>query len=140
MNKYIQQSDFYVAYDTDSKAYNDLNSLDDARRPTFLDESDKGVQAWLKTIAEASKVKSVTTQQAHRALLRTKSKTHETAYDEVVAFIEAMPTSLDKREADVLFFRSNNFEIANKQLNDLWKAMGKTPAQLQTLFDLANTL
>jgi hypothetical protein len=141
MIKYIKQPDnSYTSHDESSETYQLLNALDDARRPVFLDESDAGVQSWLKAQAELAKVKIVATQQAHRALLRTKSKTHDTAYDEVVAFIESMPASLDKREAEVMFYRSNNFERDNPQLQGLWKAMGKSAKELQSLFDLANTL
>jgi hypothetical protein len=50
MKKYLKNYDRFDEYDTEREAYKALISLDEERRPLFLDATDKEVIAYLKTI------------------------------------------------------------------------------------------
>lgn len=134
MNKYIQQSDFYVAYDTESKAYKDLNSLDDARRPTFLDESNAGVQAWLEKINRPQEVRSVTARQARQYLILNGLINH------VETQLNAIENEQERQIALNYWEYSTEFQIDNPVLLSIGGFIGLDKDSLPSIFLEASKL
>lgn len=133
MIKYIKQlNDLYSAYDEASDIYKQLNALDEARRPTFLDESDAGVQAYLASLAAANDVKSITIRQAREWLIRNgKMADANTAVNAIVD-----PT--EKAIVQNYWEFSQTFDLGHPVLAQLATTLGIT--NLQAVFNEASQL